>query len=127
RHAVVAAAELADRVRVAELLPGEVARRAAEHLQPAPAELLVERLQALELRRQPALARRIDDQRRPSAQRAQVERAAVQPAGLLPVEIGRGVERLGVLEVALRRRKETHAYKGRRPTRNRPVALSSRA
>ncbi len=110
RHAVVALAELADRLGVVELLAGEVRGRAAEDLQALVGVLLVELLQPLELRREAALGRRVDDQRRPAAQRLQVQLAPLEQLDLVRVEVRRRVELLRPLCVHLHRREHAHAH-----------------
>src|SRR5438132_4137777 len=75
-HRVLAIAEFLDLLRAARLLLAEVVRREAEHHEAARLVLLRERLQALVLRRIPALARGVHDEDHLAGIRAEVLRIA---------------------------------------------------
>src|SRR5262245_6550998 len=109
RDAVVALAERADLRGLVEFLVVEVARRRPDDLQAAIVVGVIQLLQALELGREAAFARRVDEQRRLAAQRLKVERPALEQADRVGVDVAVLVELLGPAgHVHLGGREESH-------------------
>src|SRR4029077_7222521 len=89
--AVVHFAELADLALAARLLVAKLVAGKAQHLEAAAVERFVQLLEALILRREPALARRVDDQHHLAAIIAERDVLALQSLRVKIVNAGHGV------------------------------------